>query len=279
MVYDGFSDIRASVKDGVGYLVLANSRKNAVNVKLRTECIACLERMAVDPDVRCVVLSADGPVFCAGIDLQEMAMPLATQGLDAARRGMVLGAFVRDFQSFVTAFERFPRPVIAAVQGPCIGGGVDIITACDIRLCSKQAVFSVREARVGLAADVGTLQRLPRVVGCESWVRDLAYTGRDVDAEEARRHGLVQEVLDGGKELMAKAEALAREIAANSPVAVAATKASLVFSRDHTVADGLEHVATMNQAFLQAPDLAISVQAMRSRERPQYPSLPPPAKL
>jgi len=154
------------------------------------------------------------------------------------------------------------------VHGACVGAGIDIITACDIRICSKQALFSVREAKVGLAADVGTLQRLPKVVGCDSWVRDLALTGRDFGAQEALRHGLVQDVLESAQDMEASAIALARQIAANSPLAVTATKASLNYSRDHTIAEGLEHITLMNQVNLQAPDPIIALQAMRKSSLP-----------
>merc|ERR1719277_396192 len=199
--------------------------------------------------------------------------------MDPGRRAMVVGDFIRGFQDVVTAFERCPKPVIAAVHGPCIGAGIDMITACDLRFCSKAAVFSVREAKVGLAADVGTLQRLPKVVGCDSWVRDLAFTGRDVKADEALRFGLVQEVLETPEELASRALEVAKHIAANSPLAVVATKASLNYSREHTTADGLEHVALMNQVYLQAPDLGIATQAFLTKKKPSFPELPRPSKL
>merc|ERR1712194_27320 len=143
----------------------------------------------------------------------------------------------------------------------------------------KGAMFSLREARVGLACDVGTLQQLPRIVGCESWTRDLAFTGRDVGAEEALQRGLVQEVLDDRVQLATRAAALARQIAANSPLGVRATKASLLFSREHSVADGLENVRLMNQVYLQAPDLAMAVQAFKTRKQATFPDLPGMSKL
>jgi len=129
------------------------------------------------------VFSAEGAVFSAGIEVEELGFLNERSSMDPGRRAIVIADFIRGFQDVVTAFERCAKPIIAAVHGPCIGAGIDMITACDIRICSKQALFSVREARVGLAADVGTLQRLPKVVGCDSWVRDLALTGRDVKAE------------------------------------------------------------------------------------------------
>lgn len=279
--YEGFELIKVSVADGVGHLRLANlASKNAVSIKLRREVSTCLSAFSADPAVRAVILSAEGKVFSAGIDITELGM-LGSEGqsLDPGRRAVVIADFIRGFQDFVTAFERCQKPILAAVHGPCIGAGIDIITACDIRLCAKQALFSVREAKVGLAADVGTLQRLPKVVGCDSWIRDLAFTGRDFGAEEALRHGLVQEVLASPEALLERATALARQIAANSPLAVAATKASLNYSRDHSVAEGLEHILLVNQVNLQAPDTMVAAQAFLTKKSPSFPDLPRPSKL
>lgn len=278
--YAGCELVKATVAEGVGHLCLASvARKNAVSRQLRREVSACLAAMGADPGVRAVVLSAHGPVFSAGIDLQELGQLSTGAELDPARRARVVADSIRGFQDFVTGFERCPKPVVAAVHGACIGAGIDMITACDLRLCSKQAVFSVREARVGLAADVGTLQRLPRVVACDSWVRDLAFTGRDFGAEEALRFGLVQEVLATPEELLERAMSIARQIAANSPLAVEATKASLNYSRDHTVAEGLEHIVLVNQVNLQAPDLIAAAQGFLTKTTPTFPDLPQISKL
>jgi len=271
-----------SVADGVGHLRFANAAAlNSISAQMRQEVLGCLAALSIDPDVRCVMLSAEGDVFCAGIDLKELGTIGEAGGgggasppLDPGRRAAVISGFVREFQDFITAFERCPKPVVCAVHGACIGGGLNLITACDVRLCSSAAVFSLREVRVGLAADVGGLQRLPKVVGCDSWVRDLALTGRDFKAEEALRFGLVQEVLPTRDALEAAAERLARAIAANSPLAVEATKANLNFSRDHSVADGLQHVLMLNRANLQAPDVQIALQAFRKKETPSFPKMP-----
>lgn len=271
---------RSSVSDGVGYLWLADAgRKNAVTVAMRHQVASLLNTLVADPEVRCLVLNAEGDAFCAGIALSDLEFLADGGSMDPARRSVQVADFVGGFQDWVSAFERCPKPIIAAIHGACIGAGVDIITACDIRMCSKQTVFSVREARVGLCADVGTLQRLPKVTGCHSWVRDLAFTGRDFGAEEALQHGLVQEVLDDVNALNRRVEALAKQIATNSPVAVQATKASLIFSRDHGVTDGLEHVKLMNQVYLQAPDMLLAVQAAKSKKPAAFPNMPKISKL
>lgn len=238
-----------------------------------------MDELSADPEVRCIVLSAEGDIFCAGIALSELEWLVDHGSMEPARRSLAIADYIGGFQDWISSFERCPKPIIAAVHGPCIGGGIDLITACDIRMCTKRAVFSVREAKVGLAADVGTLQRLPKVVGSDSWVRDLAFTGRDFNAEEALRQGLVQEVLDDAAQLAVRAQALAKQIAANSPIGVQATKASLVYSRDHTVSDGLEHVKLMNQVYLQAPDPMMAVQAMKTKKTASFPNVPRISKL
>lgn len=283
--------VKVSVADGVGHLKFANVEGlNALTRRMRQEVSSALFSLSVDPEVRCIVLSAEGKVFCAGIDLQELSSIDKAGGassetespspaLDPARKATLLGPFIQEFQDWISAFERCPKPVVSAVHGACIGAGLNLITACDIRFCSAKSVFSLRETRMGLAADVGGLQRLPKIVGCDSWVRDLALTGRDFGAEEALRFGLVQEVLASGEEVVERALVLARQIAANSPVGVEATKVNLNFSRDHSVADGLQHVMLLNRANLQTQDLPISVQAFMKKQKPSYSNLPVRSKL
>lgn len=270
----------ASVADGVGHLRLASARtRNALSARMRSDVRECLSLMRADPGVRCVVLSAEGDVFSAGIDLRELGFLGEDGDTDPGRKASVIADFIQEFQDFVSAFERCSKPVICAIHGSCIGGGLNIITSCDIRVCSAKTLFSLREVRVGLAPDVGALQRLPRVVGCDSWVRDLAFTGRDFGAEEALRFGLVQEVFESQEATVARALALGRQIAANSPLAVSATKASLNFSRDHTVADGLQHIMLLNRANLQAPDLQLGVRAALTKGTAQYPDMPAQSRL
>lgn len=146
--------------------------------------------------------------------------------------------------------EKVRVPVIVAVHGFCIGAGVDLITACDIRICAKDTKFSIKEVDVGLAADIGTLQRFQKVVSNDSWFRELAYTARFFGADEAQKHGLVSQVASDGNQAFEEALKLAKFIASKSPVAVSATKRSIVYSRDNSVQDGLDHVATLNASML-----------------------------
>jgi len=161
-------------------------------------------------------------------------------------------------------------PVIAAVHGYCIGGGVDLITACDIRLASSNAIFSVREAKIAIVADLGTLQRLPRIIGA-GHVAELALTGKDISAERAAQIGLVNHVCgDSASDVLAAAQELANEIAANSPLSVEGTKSVLAANDGKTVAEGLDYVARWNAMYIQSNDLREAMTAFLERRPPVF---------
>jgi len=220
--------------------------------------------------VRAVVLAARGPHFTAGLDLAAMAGALVgDQELSPAARATRFLAAVTRLQRSITSVERCAKPVVAAVQGACIGGGVDLITACDIRLCSADATFSVRETRLAMVADVGTLQRLPRIVG-RGHAAELALTGRDIGAERAKEIGLVNDVLADVGALHSAAAVLAAEIAANSPVAVQGTKHVLRACEDRTIDEGLDYVGVWNAAFLASDDLTEAMTAFFEKRPPEF---------
>ena len=177
---------------------------------------------------------------------------------DIARKTMAFKSQILEMQSAFSALEQCTVPVVASIHGACIGAGVDLACCADVRVCSPDARFSIREVRLGLAADVGTLQRLPKLVGHSSRVLELCYTGEDFDAEEAHRIGFVSRVSNSEECLQNVTDDLVFKIVGNSPVAVAVTKSSLIYSRDHTVAEGLEHVAWQNSAALMTEDLVKS---------------------
>uniref|UniRef100_A0A2I3RN56 Delta(3,5)-Delta(2,4)-dienoyl-CoA isomerase, mitochondrial n=1 Tax=Pan troglodytes TaxID=9598 RepID=A0A2I3RN56_PANTR len=200
--------------------------------------------------------------FSPGVDLMDMASDiLQPKGDDVARISWYLRDIITRCQETFNVIEKCPKPVIAAVHGGCIGGGVDLVTACDIRYCAQDAFFQVKEVDVGLAADVGTLQRLPRVIGNQSLVNELAFTARKMMADEALGSGLVSRVFPDKEVMLDAALALAAEISSKSPVAVQSTKVNLLYSRDHSVAESLNYVASWNMSMLQTQDLMKSVQA------------------
>ncbi len=228
--------------------------------------------IAQAPDVRCVVLAARGSHFTVGLDLKELGGSLTEEPAGASHAESSARSFeaVRAMQASVSALAKLAVPVIAAVHGYCIGAGVDLISACDIRLCSEDAIFSVRETRMAIVADLGTLQRLPGIIGA-GHVAELAFTGEDVDAARAERIGLVNAVHQGGAErVYAAAIELARRISANSPLAVRGTKAVLAAAEARRIEEGLDFVARWNTMYLRSDDLSEAITAFLERRPPQF---------
>ncbi|XP_019521776.1 PREDICTED: delta(3,5)-Delta(2,4)-dienoyl-CoA isomerase, mitochondrial isoform X2 [Hipposideros armiger] len=231
------------------------------------EMVECFNKIAEDPDCRAVVISGAGKTFTAGIDLMDMASDLLQpQGDDASRISWYLRGLIAKYQETFSVIEKCPKPVIAAIHGGCIGGGVDLITACDIRYCAQDAFFQVKEVDIGLAADVGTLQRLPRVIGNQSLVNELAFTARKMMADEALDSGLVSRMFPDKEVMLDAAFTLAAEISTKSPVAVQGTKINLLYSRDHSVAEGLNYMTSWNMSMLQTQDIVKSVQAAMEKK-------------
>ncbi|MBX2798961.1 MAG: crotonase/enoyl-CoA hydratase family protein [Myxococcales bacterium] len=222
-----------------------------------------------DHDVRVAVIRGAGRAFSSGLDLVDMMprLPL-NAGNDGAKKAE-MHRMIRHMQGAVTCVERCRVPVIAAVHGACIGGAIDLITACDIRLAAADAVFSVRETRIGMVADIGTLQRLPAIVG-PGIARELVFTGRDVDAAYAERVGLVDRVLPSPEALFDAAGALATEIAEQAPLAVQGAKRVMVEQQRHEIDRSLEYVATWNAAHLVNQDLMAAMAAMAAGAPPKF---------
>lgn len=222
------------------------------------------------PAVRVVILSGAGRNFCAGIDLAMLGgVAEAVAHRDGARSREALRRLILDLQDCLSSIERCRKPVLAAIQGACIGGAIDLVSCCDMRYAASGAQFSVREIDVGMTADVGTLQRLPRLVP-DGIVRELAYTGRNVEAGEAQRIGLVNCVFETQEALLAGVRQLAQGVAAKSPLAIRGTKEMLNYGRDHSIADGLNYIATWNAAMLMSADLNESMLAMREKRLPKF---------
>jgi enoyl-CoA hydratase len=249
--------------------------RNAMGEDLWRDLPRAMEVVGRDPEVRVVVVAAKGPHFSVGLDLKELGGVLSG-GADAgaekpsgATRARAARSDVLRLQASITAVADCPKPVIAAVHGYCIGGGVDLIAACDIRLASSDAVFSVREAKVAIVADLGSLQRLPSIIGA-GHVAELAYTGKDISAQRAKEIGLVNDVAADADGVLQLAHAMADEIAANSPLAVQGTKAILAANEGRTVAQGLDYVATWNAGMLKSDDLTEAMTAFLERRAPKF---------
>jgi enoyl-CoA hydratase len=244
-------------------------RRNAMGPAFWEELPLRMRELSEDPEVRVVVIAARGSHFTIGLDLKAFGGALGGgEGSEAARRQRLLRTIKR-LQGSISSVADCPKPVLAAVHGWCIGGGVDLITACDIRLAAADAVFSVRETRIAIVADVGTLQRLPGIVGA-GHVAELAFTGKDVPAARAKEIGLVNDVLADAAALHAAARAMAAEIAANSPLAVQGTKAVLRAGAGRSVAEALDYVAVWNAAFFPSNDVAEAMAAFVEKRRPRF---------
>ena len=245
-------------------------KANAIEEAMWPEIRAAMQWADETPEVRCVILRGAGRHFTSGIDLAMLAtLGERIRDADAARGREKLRRIILDLQDCLGAVERCRKPVLAAIHGACIGGGVDLVTACDMRYCSSDARFAVKEIDVGMTADVGTLQRLPRLIG-EGMARELAYTGRNVDATEAAAIGLVNRVFDTVEALDAGVREIATAIAAKSPLAIRGCKEMISYARDHSVADGLNYVATWNAALLQSNDLAEAGRAAAEKRPPKF---------
>ncbi len=232
-------------------------------------------------DVRAIVLSSTGRHFCAGMDLGVFSSgdTAITPG-DADEMGRVRARLRQTalmLQESFTAFEKARMPVLAAIQGGCIGGAVDMVTAADMRYASADAFFVIQEINIGMTADVGTLQRLPKIIP-DGVARELAYTGRRMSAQRALEVGLVNQVFPTHEELVAGVLEIANEIASKSPLAIWGTKEMLLYSRDHSVADGLNHIATWQTGMFQPSDMAESFMAKAEGRETNFPDLLPVPK-
>jgi enoyl-CoA hydratase len=266
-----FETLRVDRADAVAEVVLTRAAAgNALAARTFADLEAAFAALDADPDVRVVILRAEGKAFCYGLDLMAAPVdfaPVLAEGLAGER--LELRDLIRQLQRQTAAPARFRRPVIAAVHGWCIGGGLDLVAACDLRLCAADARFSLREARVGMVADLGSLQRLPRIIG-DAATRELAFTAKDIDATRALGLGLVSQVLGTPEELLAAARSEARAIAALSPLVTAGIKHVLGAQDGRTVEEGLEYVATWNSAFLQSEDLREAFASFLEKRPPAY---------
>jgi enoyl-CoA hydratase len=267
-----YESMRVERADGIADVCLIGPGKgNAMGPAFFRELPELFTSLDRDDAVRAVIIRGDKGIFSYGLDLKAMVgalMPHMAPGNLAKERAKLL-ELIADLQRGFDAVEKCKKPVIAAVAGPCIGGGVDLAAACDIRICSRDTRFSVREVKVAIVADMGSLQRLPRIIG-HGHTRELAFTGRDIDADRALRIGLVNDVYDDEAKLHEAARKLAREIADNPAVVVQGIKQVLDFSEGHSIEDGEKFVALWNAAFLASTDLAEAIQAFAERRAPKF---------
>lgn len=254
-------------EDHIAWLTLNRpAKRNVMGSAFFDELSEHLAKLDQDPAIRVVVIKAEGKSFTAGTDLNEAASMLSGEGADQRENTRIK---ILALQAGLTAIEKCRKPVIAAIHSHCIGGGVDLISACDIRLATRDAVFSIRETRMGIIADLGTLQRLPDIIG-QGWFRELALTGRDFTAAEALRMGLLTRVCEDRDALYTEAKALASQIAGCPPLTVQGVKEVILYSRDHGIDAGLNYVAQKNTAALPSEDVVEAVTAFMEKRKPHF---------
>ncbi|RMG24653.1 MAG: crotonase/enoyl-CoA hydratase family protein [Bacteroidetes bacterium] len=260
-----------TIEDQLAQLAFNRPEKaNSLHLPAWEEMRQIFEELDERQDVRAVVLSGAGKHFCAGIDLQTL---MSIQQLNAlkceGRKREKLRQFILNLQDTITSIERCRKPVMAAIHGACLGGGVDIISACDMRYCTADAYFAIKEIDLGLVADLGTMQRLPTILN-PGRMAELAYTGRKVYGEEAARIGLVNTVFESREKMMEGVGEIAKAIAAKSPLCIRGTKEMLLYKRDHPVGDSLNYMAAWNAAMLFSTDLLEAFQANMQKRAPVF---------
>ena len=261
-----FETLAVTLENHIATVRLNRPEKaNAMNAAMWQDIRKAFQWVDATPEARVAILQGEGKLFTAGIDLQMM-MTLAPQAQNDCdgRSREALRRVILDMQDTLSSLERCRKPVLVAIHGACVGGGIDLITCADMRYCSADAYFTIKEIDIGMTADVGTLQRLPKLIG-EGMARELAYTGRKVGGAEAREMHLVNRVFDSREALYAGVREIATTIAAKSPLAIRGTKEMITYARDHSVADGLNYIATWNAAMLLSDDLKEAMVANASK--------------
>ncbi len=261
--------VNVSIDNGIAEIIFCRPEKlNSMTALFWDELPEVLQTIDREAAARVAIISANGKHFTAGMDLAIFQDMLSRFDGEPARRAEQLRSGILELQKALSVIEQIRLPVIAAVRGACVGGGLDLVCATDIRFCTEDAYFVIKETELGITADVGTLQRLQHVMP-SGLARELAYTSRPMKAEEAFSCGFVNAVCCDFDQLMAHARKTAKQIAAHSPVAVHGTKVMLNYSRDHNVADSLDYVATWQAGMLQVADMQEAFQASKER-RPSY---------
>lgn len=251
-------------QDNVLHLKLHRPKQlNAMNMQMWIELGQAFELVEQDPSIKAVIVSGDGRAFTSGMDLNVFAtlqQVMANEACEGRKRERLMRV-IDEFQRVIAAPEKCRVPVIAAIHGACIGAGVDFITACDLRYCDTSAVFSVKEVDLAIIADVGTLQRLPKLVG-EQQAKELAYTGRNFGGIEAEKLGLVLKCFHDSEELLTHVGGVAKSIAEKSPITIRGIKQTIHYQRDHSTHDALEQIRYHNAAVLQSDDLTKAIGAI-----------------
>ena len=266
-----YSTLSIEIKDRIGHLkFIRPEQSNSMNRAFWQEFPQALRQLGTDPEIRVLVISGEGKHFCSGMDTEVFTQPDPElfQG-ESGRRGEAVRRLVLDLQACFNQMEQLRIPVLTAIQGGCIGGAVDLVCAADMRYCTENAYFTIKETAIGMTADLGTLQRMPKLIA-PGLARELAYTARKMHADEAVSSGFVNACYPNAEAMLRGVMEIAAQIAQQSPLAVCGTKEMLNFSRDHSVEDSLRYMATWQAGMFQPADLMQSFSAMMQKACPEY---------
>jgi len=271
-----YSCFNYELKGHVAHVILSRGKElNTMTKAFWSELPHLIDDIANNGDARVILLSAKGKHFCAGMDLANFSEgEIQKDGIDAnlGRKNEATYRITKDLQYTISCLEKARMPVIAAIHGACIGGGVDMISACDLRYASKDAFFCVQEINIGLVADVGTLQRLPHIIP-EGIVRELAFTGRRFSAKEAFEYGLINSIFDTQDQMIDHVKSVADEIASKSPLAISGIKEVMNYNRDHSIEESLNYVALWNSAMNYADDMTEAFKSQLEKRDPKFEKL------
>ena len=273
-----YSCFEYELKEHVAHISMCRGDAfNSMTKAFWSEFPELVDKISDEGKARVIVISAQGKHFCAGMDLANFKsdgdfLSTDTKKITQGRRSEAQFRVTRDLQYSISCLEKSRIPVIAAIQGACIGAGVDLITACDIRYASNDAFFCIQETNIGMAADVGTLQRLPYLIP-EGILRELAYTGRRFSADESLKYGLVNAIFDTPDAVIEQALAVAREVADKAPLAISGIKEVLNYNRDHTVEESLNYNALWNAAMDFSDDMMEAFKSKTEKRDPDFQDL------
>jgi len=268
---------KLSIENKVAHIQLNRPEAfNAMNRAFWNELPALVRDIDDNAKARVIVISSTGKHFTSGMDVSVFSdgESVNARGGDQYVRAEAFRQFVLTLQNSISCLDDARIPVIAAIQGGCVGGGVDLTSACDIRYATADAFFQIAEINIAMTADVGTFPRLCKLIP-EGWVRELSYAGRRLPAAKAKEIGLVNDVFPTQEAMLEHVMALAAEIAEKSPLAVAGSKRMINYARDHTIADGLDYIAVWNASMLSPPHMAEAFAAKAEKRAPNYPDLQP----
>lgn len=274
-IFDKYSCFRVSIENHIAHIQLCRPEAlNSMNIAFWSELPELVHLIDSQAMARVIVISSTGKHFSAGMDLSVFQNMGASFKAEPGRRAEKARRHILQLQETFSALEKARMPVLVATQGGVIGGAVDMVSACDMRYCSKDAFFCIKETEIGMTADVGTLQRLPHLIP-QGLVRELAYTGRNMMSEEAKSCGLVNEVFEDQETMLTAVFKIAQRIAHHSPLVVAGCKEMITYARDHNVNDSLNYMATWQSGMLQMPDVSEAMSAAKEKRSPVFEDLLP----